>query len=115
MTKIYHNPDCSTSRKTLALLQERGIEPTVIEYLKTPPTREELVGLLAAIGISPRALIRAKGSLYEDLRLAETHWSDDQLIDFMIEHPILMERPIVVTAKGARVCRPVEAVLAILD
>lgn len=114
MTKIYHNPNCGTSRRTLAMIRDSGIEPTVIEYLKTPPSRDELVGLLAAMDMAPRALIRQKGDLYGELNLADPKWTDDQLIDFMVEHPILIERPIVVTDKGTRLCRPAEAVLDIL-
>lgn len=115
MAVIYHNPNCSTSRKTLDLLRERGIEPRVIEYLRDPPTRPELVDLLAKMGKSPRELIRTKGSLYAELELADPKWTDDQLLDFMIEHPALIERPIVVTEKGVRVARPIETVLEILD
>lgn len=96
------------------MIRDSGIEPTVIEYLKTPPSREELVGLLAAMEMSPRALIRQKGDLYEELNLADPKWTDDQLIDFMVEHPILIERPIVVTDRGTRLCRPAETVLDIL-
>lgn len=114
MTKIYHNPNCGTSRRTLAMIRDSGIEPTVIEYLKTPPSRDELVALLAAMDMAPRALIRQKGDLYAELNLADPKWSDDQLIDFMVEHPILIERPIVVTGKGTRLCRPAESVLDIL-
>lgn len=114
MNRIYHNPNCGTSRKTLGILQERGVDVQVVEYLKTPPSRDELVALLAAMGMEPRALIRAKGSLYDELGLADPKWTDDQLIDFMVEHPILIERPIVVTGKGTRLCRPAEKVLEIL-
>lgn len=114
MNKIYHNPNCGTSRKTLGMLQEKGVDVTVIEYLKTPPTRDELVQLLRDMGMAPRELIRKKGDLYQELDLANPKWSDDQLIDFMMEHPILIERPIVVTDKGTRLCRPAEAVLEIL-
>lgn len=96
------------------MIRDSGIEPTVIEYLKTPPSRDELVALLAAMDMAPRALIRQKGDLYAELNLADPKWSDDQLIDFMVEHPILIERPIVVTGKGTRLCRPAESVLDIL-
>lgn len=96
------------------MIRESGVEPNVIEYLKTPPTRDELVALLSAMDMAPRALIRQKGDLYEELNLADPKWTDDQLIDFMVEHPILIERPIVVTARGTRLCRPAEAVLDIL-
>lgn len=111
---IYHNPACGTSRNTLAMIRQSGEEPTVIEYLKTPPTREKLVALLQAMGISARALIRDKGNLYEELGLADPKWSEDELIDFMITHPVLMNRPIVETPKGTRLCRPSEKVLEIL-
>lgn len=114
MNRIYHNPNCSTSRKTLALLQEKGVEVQVIEYLKDPPSREELAALLEQMGMTPRELLRKKGDLYKELDLANPKWSEDQILDFMIEHPILIERPIVVTAKGARLGRPVERVLEIL-
>lgn len=111
---IYHNPDCGTSRNTLAMIRQSGKEPRVIEYLKNPPTREELVGLLAAMRMRPRALLREKGTPYGELGLAEDKWSDDELIDLMIEHPILINRPIVVTPDGVRLCRPSESVLEIL-
>ncbi|MDR7093880.1 arsenate reductase (glutaredoxin) [Hydrogenophaga laconesensis] len=111
---IYHNPACGTSRNVLALLRERGLEPEVIEYLKTPPGREKLVQLVAATGGSVRDILRGKAPPYEELRLADPKWSDDQLLDFMVEHPILMNRPIVVTPLGTRLCRPVEKVLDIL-
>ncbi|AKU92856.1 Arsenate reductase [Vulgatibacter incomptus] len=112
---IFHNPNCGTSRKTLALLRERGIEPTVIEYLKTPPSREELSELIAALGIPVRALLRRKESLYAELGVDDPKWSDAELIAFIAEHPILMERPVVVTPKGARLCRPAETLLEVLD
>ncbi|WP_050726965.1 arsenate reductase (glutaredoxin) [Vulgatibacter incomptus] len=115
MTMIFHNPNCGTSRKTLALLRERGIEPTVIEYLKTPPSREELSELIAALGIPVRALLRRKESLYAELGVDDPKWSDAELIAFIAEHPILMERPVVVTPKGARLCRPAETLLEVLD
>lgn len=111
---IYHNRDCGTSRNTLAMIRQSGEEPRVIEYLKTPPSREELVKLLQAMGMRPRALLREKGTPYGELGLADDKWSDDELIDFMIEHPILINRPIVVTPLGVRLCRPSEAVLDIL-
>jgi len=111
---IYHNPDCGTSRNTLALIRNSGEEPTVIEYLKTPPTREKLVSLLAAMEISARELLRQKGTPYAELGLDDHKWTDDQLVDFMMVHPILMNRPIVVTPLGTRLCRPSEAVLDIL-
>lgn len=111
---IYHNPACGTSRNTLALLRERGHEPQVIEYLKTPPSRETLKQLAAATGGSVRTLVRTKAAPYEELGLADPKWSDEQLLDFMVQHPILLNRPVVVTPLGTRVCRPVEAVLEIL-
>ena len=111
---IYHNPACGTSRNALAMIRQSGEEPEVIEYLKTPPSREKLVQLIAAMGISPRNLLREKGTPYAELGLGDPKWSDDELIDFMMEHPILINRPIVVTRLGARLCRPSEAVLDIL-
>lgn len=112
---IYHNPNCGTSRNTLAMIRQSGEEPAVIEYLKTPPSRERLVELLAAMKISPRQLLREKGTPYAELNLADPKWSDDQLIDFMMVHPILINRPIVVTDKGVRLCRPSELALDLLD
>ncbi len=111
---IYHNPKCGTSRNTLAMIRQSGAEPEVIEYLVTPPSRARLVELIAAMGISPRGLLRRKGTPYDELGLDDPKWSDDDLVDFMIAHPILINRPIVVTEKGARLCRPSEAVLEIL-
>lgn len=111
---IYHNPDCGTSRNTLAMIRQSGEEPVVIEYLKTPPTREKLVELIAAMGIGVRGLLREKGTPYAELGLADPTWSDDQLIDQMLAHPILINRPIVVTPLGTKLCRPSEAVLDIL-
>lgn len=112
---IYHNPDCGTSRNVLAMLRQSGETPEVIEYLKTPPTRERLVELLAAMSITPRELLRQKGTPFEALGLDDPALSDEQLIDAMMAHPILINRPIVVTARGARLCRPSEQVLALLD
>ena len=112
---IYHNPACGTSRNTLAMIRESGEEPEVIEYLKTPPDRAKLQELIEAMGIPVRALLREKGTPYAELGLADPKWSDDELIDFMLAHPILINRPIVVTAKGVRLCRPSEAVLELLD
>ena len=112
---IYHNPSCGTSRNTLAMIRQSGEEPEVIEYLETPPSRARLVELIAALGISARALLREKGTPYAELGLADAKWSDDELIDFMLAHPILINRPIVVTAKGVRLCRPSELVLDLLD
>ena len=111
---IYHNPSCGTSRSVLALIRDAGIEPTVIEYLKTPPDRVTLTSLIARMGIRPRELLRAKESLYAQLGLGEERWTDEQLIDQMLAHPILMNRPIVVTSLGVRLCRPSQAVLDIL-
>jgi len=111
---IYHNPACGTSRNTLALIRNSGEEPTVIEYLQTPPSRETLQQLIADMGISPRELLRQKGTPYAELGLDDPKWSDDELIDFMLQHPILIERPVVVTPLGTRLCRPSEAVLDIL-
>lgn len=111
---IYHNPDCGTSRNTLAMIRQSGVEPTIIEYLKTPPTRTRLRELIAAMGISVRALLRQKGTPYAELGLDDAKWTDDELIDLMLAHPILINRPIVVTPKGIKLCRPSEAVLGIL-
>lgn len=111
---IYHNPSCSNSRGALALLRERGIEPEVIEYLKTPPSVEQLGALIAAMGITPRELLRSKEAEYAALGLEQPHWSDAQLIDTMVRHPRLMNRPIVQTARGTRLCRPPELVLDLL-
>jgi arsenate reductase (glutaredoxin) len=112
---IYHNPDCGTSRNTLAMIRQSGEEVEVIEYLKAPPSRTRLIELIKAMGISVRALLREKGTPYAELGLAEPKWSDDELIDFMLAHPILINRPIVVTPKGTKLCRPSEAALDLLD
>ena len=112
---IYHNPACGTSRNTLAMIRQSGEEPEVIEYLKNPPSRARLIELIKAMGISVRALLREKGTPYAELGLADPKWSDDQLIDFMLAHPILINRPIVVTPKARKLCRPSEAVLDLLD
>lgn len=111
---IYHNPSCGTSRNTLAMIRESGEEPEVIEYLKTPPSRETLVGLIDKMGVPVRDVLREKGTPYAELGLGEDKWSDEQLIDFMMEHPILINRPIVVSEKGVRLCRPSELVLDLL-
>jgi arsenate reductase len=111
---IYHNPNCGTSRNTLAMIRQSGEEPVVVEYLKTPPTRAKLVELIATMGIPVRALLREKGTPYAELGLGDPKWSDDELIDFMMAHPILINRPIVVTPKGVRLCRPSERVLDLL-
>jgi arsenate reductase len=112
---IYHNPDCcGTSRNTLAMIRQSGTEPTVIEYLKTPPSREKLKEWVSAMGISVCALLREKGTPYKELGLDDLKWTDEQLIEQMLAHPILINRPIVVTPKGVRLCRPSEVVLDIL-
>ena len=111
---IYHNPNCGTSRNVLAMIRQSGEEPVVVEYLKTPPTRERLKELIAAMRIPVRTLLREKGTPYAELGLADPKWTDDQLLDFMMAHPILINRPIVVTPKGVRLCRPSETVLDIL-
>jgi arsenate reductase len=112
---IYHNPSCGTSRNTLAMIRDSGEEPEVIEYLKTPPDRARILELVKAMGISVRDLLREKGTPYAELGLADPKWSDDELIDFMLAHPILINRPIVVTAKGTKLCRPSETVLDLLE
>lgn len=111
---IYHNPACSTSRNVLAMIRRSGEEPEVIEYLKTPPSREKLKALIAAMGVSPRDILRRKGTPYDELGLDDPKWTDEELIGFLIEHPILINRPIVETPKGTRLCRPPETVLDIL-
>ena len=111
---LYHNPECGTSRNTLALIRNSGVEPTIIHYLETPPSRDELVALIAAMGMPVRELLRKNVSPYEALALAEDRFSDDELIDAMLAHPILINRPIVVTPLGTRLCRPSEVVLDIL-
>ncbi|MDV7025518.1 glutaredoxin-dependent arsenate reductase [Atlantibacter subterranea] len=111
---IYHNPACGTSRNTLEMIRNSGIEPTVILYLETPPSRDELLKLIADMGISVRALLRKNVEPYEELGLAEDKFTDDQLINFMLQHPILINRPIVVTPLGTKLCRPSEVVLDIL-
>ena len=111
---IYHNPACGTSRNTLAMIRQSGEEPAIIEYLNTPPSRAELVDLIACMGITPRELLRQKGTRYEEFGLADDKWSDGQLIDFMLQHPLLINRPIVVTPFGVALCRPSERVLDIL-
>ena len=111
---IYHNPECGTSRNTLELIRNSGVEPTVIHYLETPPSRDELVALIAAMGMPVRELLRKNVPPYEALGLAEARFSDDELIDAMMAHPILINRPIVVTPLGTRLCRPSEVVLDIL-
>ncbi|MFV8978386.1 MULTISPECIES: glutaredoxin-dependent arsenate reductase [Serratia] len=114
MITIYHNPACGTSRNTLALIRNSGTEPTIVHYLETPPSRAELVKLIADMGISVRALLRNNVEPHEQLGLAADVFTDEQLIDFMLQHPILINRPIVVTPLGTRLCRPSETVLDIL-
>jgi arsenate reductase len=111
---IYHNPDCGTSRNTLAMIRASGEEPVVIEYLKTPPSRDRLKELIKAMAITARELLREKGTPYAALGLADPKWTDDELIEFMMAHPILINRPIVETPKGTRLCRPSEEVLPLL-
>lgn len=112
---IYHNPNCGTSRNTLAIIKASGETPEVIHYLETPPSRERLVALLALMNISPRELLRRKGTPYDELTLDDPSLNDDQLINAMVDHPILINRPIVVTNRGARLCRPSEQVLGLLE
>ena len=111
---IFHNPACGTSRNTLAMIRNSGEEPTVIEYLKTPPDRQTLQALIAAMGVPTRHVMRRKGTPYDELGLDDPKWTDEQLVDFMLQHPILINRPIVVTPLGTRLCRPSERVLDIL-
>lgn len=111
---IYHNPHCGTSRNTLAMIRQSGVEPDIVEYLKTPPTRKELIKLLKSLKMKPRDLLREKGTPYEELGLANPYLTEDQLLDAMLAHPVLINRPIVVTPKGTRLCRPSEVVLEIL-
>ena len=111
---IYHNPKCGTSRSVLAMIRDAGEEPEIIAYLEQPPPREKLVELIGRMGISPRDLLRRKGTPYDDLGLDDPKFTDDQLVDFMIEHPILINRPIVVSDRGVKLCRPPETVLEIL-
>lgn len=111
---IYHNPACGTSRNTLALIRNSGEEPLVIEYLKTPPSRETLDQLVAALGLPVREVLRRKGTPYDELDLDNPAWTDAQLLDFVVQHPILLNRPIVITPLGTRLCRPSEEVLDIL-
>ncbi len=112
---IFHNPKCGTSRNTLAMIRASGEEPVIVEYVQNPPTRERLVGLLAAMSVTPRELLREKGTPYADLGLSDPKWTDDELIDFMMAHPILINRPIVETPRGTKLCRPSELVLDILE
>jgi len=112
---IYHNPICGTSRNVLAMIRASGVEPAIIEYLKSPPTRTKLLALIEAMGMTPRQLLREKGTPYQELGLADESLSDGALIDAMMHHPILINRPIVESPKGVRLCRPSELVLALLD
>jgi arsenate reductase len=111
---IFHNPQCSSSRKALALIRETGEEPTVLEYLKTPPSSDEILSLVQRMGGSVRDVLRQKGTPYDELDLGNPQWTDAQLLDFIAQHPILIQRPIVATPMGVRVCRPAEVVLDIL-
>lgn len=113
--RIYHNPNCGTSRNTLGLIRNTGQEPEVIEYLKQPPTRAELIVMIEQAGLSVREAIRSNVEPYQQLDLAQDHWSDEQLLDAMLAHPILINRPFVMTARGVRLCRPSETVLEILE
>jgi arsenate reductase len=112
---IFHNPSCGTSRNALALLRERGIEPEVVEYLKTPPSRDQLYDMVRRSGLSARDFLRKRERLYEELDLDNPKWSEEQLIRFLAENPSLLNRPVVATAKGVRPCRPAETVLELLD
>lgn len=112
---IFHNPSCGTSRNTLSMIRASGVEPVVIEYLRTPPTRDRLLALIAAMGITPRQLLREKGTPYAELGLGDAALTDDAIIDAMMAHPVLINRPIVETPRGTRLCRPSEAVLDLLD
>ena len=115
MVKIFHNPKCGTSRNTLALIRNSGVEPDVVLYLETPPSKEQLKKLIADMGIPVRDVLRQKGTPYEELDLGNAKWSDEELLDFMMSHPILINRPIVVTSMGTKLCRPSEVVLDILE
>ena len=114
MVKIFHNPKCGTSRNTLALIRNSGVEPEIVLYLETPPSKEQLKKLILDMSIPVRGVLRQKGTPYEELDLANEKWSDEDLLDFMIAHPILINRPIVVTPIGTKLCRPSEVVLDIL-
>lgn len=112
---IYHNPQCETSRNTLALIRNAGVEPTIVEYLRTPPTREQLVDMIRAAGLSVRAALREKGTPFHELGLGDPKLTDEQLLDAMMLHPILINRPFVITERGTRLCRPSEVVLDVLS
>ena len=111
---IYHNPKCSSSRNALALIREHGHEPTIVEYLKTPPPASEVMSLVQRLGCGLRGVLRQKGTPYDELGLDHSKWSDEELLAFMAQHPILLQRPIVATSRGVRICRPPETVLEIL-
>lgn len=113
-TTIYHNPSCGTSRKVLGMIRDAGIEPTIVEYLKNPPDRATLRRLIADMGVPVRSVLRRKGTPYDELGLGDAKWTDDELLGFMAEHPILIERPIVVAPRGTRLCRPPELVLELI-
>ena len=113
-TIIYHNPNCGTSRRVLAMLLDAGMQPKIIEYLKTPPTRQEMQSLLLRMNKTPRDILRRKGTLFDELGLGDPAKSDDDLLDALQQHPVLMERPVVVTPRGVRVCRPIEEVLPLI-
>lgn len=115
LVKIYHNPACGTSRNTLALIRHAGFEPIVIEYLQTPPSKDELIQLIKDSNLTVREAIRKNVDPYKDLEIEQDQWTDEQLIDFMVQYPILINRPFVVTPKGTRLCRPSEMVLDILE
>jgi arsenate reductase (glutaredoxin) len=115
MVIIFHNPKCGTSRNTLALIRNSGVEPEVVLYLETPPSKEQLKKLIADMGMPVRNVLRQKGTPYEELDLGNAKWSDEELLDFMMAHPILINRPIVVTSMGTKLCRPSEVVLDILE
>jgi arsenate reductase len=112
---VYHNSGCGTSRNVLALLRERGISPVVVEYLKTPPTRGELAAMVARSGLTVRDFLRIREKLYTQLDLANAKWTDAELLEFLADHPALLNRPVVATVKGVRPCRPAETVLTLLD
>ena len=114
-TIIYHNPNCGTSRKVLGMLRDAGMQPKVIEYLKTPPTRQEMQSLLRRMNKTPRDILRRKGTLFDELGLGDPAKSDDDLLDALQQHPVLMERPVVVTPNGVRLCRPIEEVLPLIS
>jgi arsenate reductase (glutaredoxin) len=111
---IYHNPACGTSRSTLALIRDSGFEPEIVQYLKTPPTKARLRELVKSMGVPVRDILRQKGTPFDELGLGDPKWTDDQLLDFIVDHPILLNRPIVATPVGTRLCRPAEQVLEIL-